>query len=1069
MKGADSPVPVHLTYLCRIISFLHCLLAQNDFRLMQKFLPLALLLALLSIGSAAAQSAKIHPPKTGPATYPEQHGLKPANRPAVPAAANPFGVTSPDFKPMGTLTPGAASVRVTRGENGLPIFFQGQTAASAADGRPAAERALAYLASLPLEGIEQPSQEFVVHAATTDEQGNQHVRLQQVFQGVPVYGGELIAHSKNDVFESLNGRYYPTMRLSTSPALSAQEAVQSVVNAIGSDKVKTDWTPQELQIMGGQAFKSELVIYHENRKLDVARLAWFVQGHPNFLNDVVYFIDAQTGVVIHHYDNTCQFGPNPVHPEAEPAQQQTSELAPPPVSGSGLDLLNINRTFGAWQDNGTVYMEDASKAMYNAAESQMPGNPVGVIITLDALNNSPQNSNFDYNIVTSNNTTFNSKAAVSAHYNAGKSYDYYKNTFNRNSIDGDGGNIISFINVNEADGTSMENAFWNGDYMFYGNGGLFFKPLARGLDVGGHEMTHGVVQKTANLEYQAESGALNESFADIFGAMIDRDDWQIGEDVMQSGVSPSGALRDLSNPHNGDVTNGQFWQPNHVNEQYGGTQDNGGVHLNSGIPNRAFYLFASNAAVGKDKAEQVYYKALRDYLVKSSQFVDERIAVIQAANDLYGSTVADAAATAFTTVGIVGSTPGGNYQGNLAINPGVDLVLCVTNDFTTLQLANGSGTILGNLYTGGVQSRPSVSDNGTSVVFVNTAGDIILIDISYAGGQVNIQQTTLSNMPEWRNAVISKDGRFIAGLTSVSNDRIYVFDLFFNENQTIYLYNPTYTEGQITGEVKYADVLDFDYSGEYLMYDAYNELISSGGQDLSYWDIGFVRYYDQANQVFEDGGNAFISKLFSGIPENTSIGDPSFSKNSPYIIAFDFFDEYNDHYDIYGANTETGDYDVIVSDNGDLGWPNYTRLDDAILYEKPGYDLYIQEVENNKISPFSNTYPFVYDHNWGVWFANGDRSLMVDANEPGKQALALTASPNPATDAVRLSFTAANTVSTARLTLINLLGETVQDRSWSVAAGANQTELDLRGLPAGAYFARLSAGSTSATIKIVKQ
>jgi Zn-dependent metalloprotease len=90
------------------------------------------------------------------------------------------------------------------------------------------------------------------------------------------------------------------------------------------------------------------------------------------------------------------------------------------------------------------------------------------------------------------------------------------------------------INVADDDGSSMGNAFWNGQAMFYGNGDGAFQPLARGLDVAGHEMSHGVIQSTANLEYQGESGALNESFADVFGVLIDRDDWKIGEDVVKA-------------------------------------------------------------------------------------------------------------------------------------------------------------------------------------------------------------------------------------------------------------------------------------------------------------------------------------------------------------------------------------------------------------------------------------------------------------------------------------------------------------------------------------------------------
>ena len=149
----------------------------------------------------------------------------------------------------------------------------------------------------------------------------------------------------------------------------------------------------------------------------------------------------------------------------------------------------------------------------------------------------------------------------------------------------------------------MGNAFWNGQAIFYGNGDAAFGALAKGLDVAGHEMSHGVIQSTANMEYQGESGALNESFADVFGAMIDRDNWLIGEDIVKKSAFPSGALRNMSDPHNGARTNdfNSGWQPRHYDERYKGTEDNGGVHINSGIPNYAFYKFATS--VGKDKAE----------------------------------------------------------------------------------------------------------------------------------------------------------------------------------------------------------------------------------------------------------------------------------------------------------------------------------------------------------------------------------------------------------------------------------------------------------------------------------
>ncbi|MCL4158875.1 UNVERIFIED_CONTAM: hypothetical protein GTU68_019114, partial [Idotea baltica] len=247
--------------------------------------------------------------------------------------------------------------------------------------------------------------------------------------------------------------------------------------------------------------------------------------------------------------------------------------------------------------------------------------------------------------ITSNDGTTWNPTAVSAHHNASICYDFYRTKFNRNSLNGKGGNIISVINITDEDGRGMDNAYWNGEFMGYGNGASGFKPLAGALDVAGHEMTHGVIENTARLEYRNQSGALNESFADIFGALIDRDDWTLGE-----------ALRSLENPNQGGQ-NDPGYQPKNMS-QYAylrdtPSEDNGGVHINSGIPNHAFYLFATGTSMNKDKAEAVYYHALNNYMTRTSQFVDLRLAVIQSAKDLYGEgQEAAAAAAAFDQVGI---------------------------------------------------------------------------------------------------------------------------------------------------------------------------------------------------------------------------------------------------------------------------------------------------------------------------------------------------------------------------------------------------------------------------------
>ncbi|MBK7937764.1 MAG: M4 family metallopeptidase [Lewinellaceae bacterium] len=1045
---------------------------------MKKILLFALLLAT---SGAFAQSAKKNPPapKKDYQTWELKFNLP--ETPAVPPAENPFGLPSVKRQPLPAFLPAAATapqVRITRGENGLPIWFEGKTEASAITGDVKAG-ALNYIASLQPAGIAEPLTEFAARSVQTDEQANTHVRFDQIYLGVPVYGGEVIAHTRQGEFERLNGRYFPTPQLaSVTPAIDAGRAIETVKQSIGFENVKTNWTAEQMKFMKSEPFQTSLIIYHPDFQPNNERLAWLVEARPNLLTRVIYFIDAQTGEVIHHFDHTCKIDGGR-HVESRCSEGDANmplpvftAPAPPPVTANGTDLLGVNRSFGAWQQGSIYYLEDAGKSMFNSSASNMPGDPVGAIVTLNALGTSPENQNFDYALVTSNSSTFNNTTAVSAHYNSVKSFDYYKNTFNRNSIDGVGGNILSFFGVTESNGSSMENAYWNGDAMWYGNGGSTFKPLARGLDVGGHEMTHGVVEKTANLIYQSESGALNESFADIFGVMIDRDDWNIGEDVVQSGVSPGNALRNMQDPHNGASSIASpWWQPKHMNEKYNGSDDNGGVHINSGIPNHAFYLFASNASVGKDKAEQVYYKALRDYLVKSSKFVDERIAVLQAANDLYGSAVANVAAAAFDQVGILGSSPGGNYLGQLQANPGDDYILCVSNDYQNLDLAVGNGQVLGTIYDQGLKSRPSVTDDGSQIVFVNTQGHIIPVDMVYTATDIfpTVNQP-LSAAPVWRNAAISKDGHFVAAITTTEENYIHVFDLFSGSKEVFRLYNPTYSTGQITGDVQYADVLEFDYSGEYIMYDAFNELSSTQAGDISYWDVGFLQFWE--NGGFADGENAFISKLFSGLPEKTSIGDPSFAKNSPFVIAFDYINNLNGQNDIYGANSETGDYSLIVSNNGDLGWPNYNRLDNALIYEGPDNggitNIYTRGLAANKISPSGNESLLIANHNWAVWYADGDRSLVVGTNEPGRHFFNLSVAPNPVTDLARLNIES-RAATPARVSIVDMYGKIHQTREVTLEAGENRIDLNMRDLPASAYVIRLFSGSSGAALKVIKR
>ncbi len=256
--------------------------------------------------------------------------------------------------------------------------------------------------------------------------------------------------------------------------------------------------------------------------------------------------------------------------------------------------------------------------------------------------------------------------AQAAHDNAGKVYDYFFNTFKRDGIDGRGSPMVSTVHYG-SDPEDAENAAWIGErqQMIYGDGGRIFKPLPYGLDVVGHEFTHGVTDATANLIYQGQSGALNESYSDVFAAFIDRANWTIGEEVVKSPPFPVKVLRSLEDPGLGgrydvrDPLSG-IGQPAHMREYArlpnSRKSDNGGVHINSGIPNRAAFLIAQ--ALGREKTEQIYYRTLTQYLTPDSNFGDAARATIRAAQELYGANEANAVRNAFTQVGIdvTGST-----------------------------------------------------------------------------------------------------------------------------------------------------------------------------------------------------------------------------------------------------------------------------------------------------------------------------------------------------------------------------------------------------------------------------
>ncbi len=446
-----------------------------------------------------------------------------------------------------------------------------------------------------LFGLKQATTELRLLRQETDQLGSTHVRLDQMYQGLRVWGCQKIVHFKDpSTIYMVAGQTIPTPDISTTPRLTAGTAEGSALSAVKS-------------VVGSQAVTttSELLVFPQKSKGILAYLVT-VQGVTNGSIRWRVFVDAQTGTVLEKYNDIQDDGP---------------------TVGTGIDVNNNTRTLQTYQIGSTFELVDATRPMFVPPISNLHG----VIATYSNLNHGGTlvtDPNGDDNF----NDNLSLKAAVSGHYYAGLTYQYYKTSIGRNSFDNLGSSII----VNVHDPAYVNNAYWDGAKLNLCDGdGVNYKNFAGGLDVVAHELTHGVTQYTAGLLYQFQPGALNESMSDFFAAMVDSGNWLIGEEIR---ITPPGFLRNMQDPHQGPNP-GLFpfgYQPARLSEYVdsGLNYDNGGVHVNSGIPNRGGYLVGS--VIGRPKAAQIWYRTLTVYLTPNSDFNFWATMLLQSATDLYG-------------------------------------------------------------------------------------------------------------------------------------------------------------------------------------------------------------------------------------------------------------------------------------------------------------------------------------------------------------------------------------------------------------------------------------------------
>ena len=439
-----------------------------------------------------------------------------------------------------------------------------------------------------LFGVTHQYEQLKLTGVSTDEQGINHYRYQQMHQGLPVFGQQIAVHAKGNAITSVGGDLVPNIPHAEAKITSDHAfalATRSAVSSLRADEETVDLS--KLKPMG----KEELGWFRTES--GVPRLAYSLVIGNGGDQKVQVFIDAQNGTQLD--------------------------------SWSMVHSAKLRETVHA-KTNETLN------------ETSAP--------SVDEHMNK-------------------------AHKNAGDVYDYYKEEYDRDSIDGKGMKMKSIVSY----GTKYNNAFWNGSHMTYGDGdGVFFSPLGDGVDVVGHEMTHGVTERTAGLQYRNQSGALNESFSDVFGNLIEKwvevkdgraerdPKWLIGEEIFTPAVEGD-ALRSMSAPgtaYNGipGNPNAKDKQPAHMKDYNNTPGDNGGVHTNSGIPNKAAYEIVMK--IGADKLGEVWYRALTKYMTPTTKFDAAANFTVQAAIDLYGkgSDEAQAVVDGWTSVGITPSIAG---------------------------------------------------------------------------------------------------------------------------------------------------------------------------------------------------------------------------------------------------------------------------------------------------------------------------------------------------------------------------------------------------------------------------
>ncbi|WP_373708493.1 M4 family metallopeptidase [Kaistella sp.] len=484
-------------------------------------------------------------------------------------------------------------------------------------------------------------------------------KFQLYYDGIKVQYVVYTLHSQDGKMLSLSGDIFPIDDVTTKPSLNAGTALTYAIKHTGAQKYM--WEDAEyVKENSYQKPQGELVLVPIEQndgsfKLLLAYKFDIYAAQP--LSREYVYIDALDGKVlltdaIIKHANNFYGNISGTHDHGSAENSDASQIKLALVNGNAATRYAGSQVISTTLVGSSYALRDSSRGSGVFTYNLKKGTTLKTTDFTDADNN--------WSAAEFNNAAFDN-AALDAHWGVSSTYDYFKNTHNRNSYNNAGAALKSYVHYSSA----YENAYWSGSEMVYGDGASTFAPLTS-LDVTAHELGHGICEYSANLVYSRESGAINEGLSDIWGSVVEnafaptKQNFLIGEDITK--ISPY-YLRSMSNPKSGlsaqpDTYLGTNWKAATSSCTPTQSNDQCGVHYNSGVLNHFFYILTqgktgtndkgnsySVTGIGFAKSAKIIYRMETSYLSSNSTYANVLTYAIQSAKDLYGADSPEAIAT----------------------------------------------------------------------------------------------------------------------------------------------------------------------------------------------------------------------------------------------------------------------------------------------------------------------------------------------------------------------------------------------------------------------------------------